>query len=110
MAGGELLDARRALCNQLRAELECCWPGAKVAFKELHRPIALAFLRRWPTGRDARRLSERQLAAFLARQHYSGRRSATRLLTLIRQAPTGRAGDAESTARRHVVLALVAAL
>lgn len=57
---GELLNARRAMGNELGAELERCWPGAKAAFRDLHRPIALAFLERWPTGHDARRLSERQ--------------------------------------------------
>jgi transposase len=41
---GELLDARTALCNQLRAELERCWPGATAAFGDLQRQIALAFL------------------------------------------------------------------
>jgi transposase len=107
---GQLLDARRALCNQLRAELERCWPGATAAFKDLHRPIALSFLTRWPTGHDARRLTERQLAAFLTGQHYSGRRTPGKLLALLRQAPTGRGGEAETAARRHVVLALRTAL
>ena len=107
---GELLDARIALCNQLRAELERCWPAANAAFCDLHRQIALAFLERWPTGHDARRLSERQLAAFLARQHYSGRRSPAKLLALLRHAASGRAGESEISARRQIVLALVAAL
>ncbi len=46
----ELLEARRALCNQLLAELERCWAGARTAFPAPHRPIALAFLTRWPTA------------------------------------------------------------
>lgn len=106
----ELLDARRALCNQLRAELERCWPGAKAAFPDLHRQVALAFLERWPTVEDARRLTERQLAGFLAKQRYSGRRTPTELLDKLRLAPTGRAGQAETAARRALVRALIAAL
>src|SRR5579884_4139300 len=59
---GELMRARRTLVNQLRAELERCWPGAICAFPSLHRQIALAFLERWPTAADASRVTERQLA------------------------------------------------
>jgi transposase len=106
----ELLDARRALCNQLRAELERCWPGVIRAFPDLHRQIVLAFLERWPTTTDAQRLTERQLAGFLARQHYSGRRTPAQLLQRLRLAPTGRAGQTETDARRAIVRALITAL
>jgi transposase len=107
---GELMGLRRSLCNQLRAQLERCWPGVIGAFPDLHRQIVLAFLERWPTADDAARLTERQLAAFLAKQHYSGRRTPTQLLERLRSAPTGRAGQAETDARRHIVRGLIAAL
>jgi transposase len=106
----ELMRTRRTLCNQLRAELERCWPGAIRAFPDLHRPIALAFLQRWPTAKDASRLTERQLATFLGRQRYSGRRPPGQLLEKLRAAPTGRAGDAETDGRRLIVRALISAL
>ena len=106
----ELMSARRTLANQLRAKLERCWPGAIRAFPQLHRQIALAFLQRWPTAADASRLTERQLATFLARQHYSGRRTARQLLDKLRAAPTGRASQAETAARRQLIRGLTAAL
>lgn len=106
----ELLDARRALCNQLRAELERCWPGAIRAFPQLHRSIALAFLERWPTAQHAGRLTERQLAGVLAKQRYSGRRTAADVLGRLRTAPAGRADQTETAAPAQLVRALVAAL
>jgi transposase len=42
----DLQEARVALCNQLLAQLERCFPGAVGLFAELHSPIAVAFLRR----------------------------------------------------------------
>jgi len=103
---GELMSLRRSLCNQLRAELERCWPGAIRAFPDLHRQIVLAFLDRWPTATDAARLTERQLAAFLAKHHYSGNRTASQILDKLRTAPTGRAGHSETAARRHIIRAM----
>lgn len=105
-----LVEQRVALCNQLRAELERFWPGATQVFADLDSPISLAFLERYPSPADARGLREKRLAQFLARHHYCGRRPAGELLTRLRDAPTGRAGDIESEARRGLVLALVAAL
>jgi transposase len=107
---GELMAARRTICNQLRAELERCWPGAIRAFPDLHRQIALAFLDRWPTATDAEHLTERQLAAFLTKQRYSGKRTASQILDKLRAAPTGRAGQIETAARRHLIYGLLAAL
>ena len=105
-----LVEQRVALCNQLRAELERFWPGATQVFADLDSPISLAFLERYPSPIDARGLGEKRLAQFLARHHYCGRRTAEQLLTRLRDAPSGRAGDIESEARRGLVLALVAAL
>jgi transposase len=47
---------------------------------------------------------------FLEAEHYSGRRAPAVLLAQLRRAPAGRAGELEMTARRMVVLALVASL
>jgi transposase len=109
--GREVLVGQRvALCNQLRAELERFWPGATTVFADLDSPISLAFLERYPSPADAHGLGAKRLAQFLARHHYCGRRTATDLLARLRDAPTGRAGQIESEARRGLVLALVAAL
>jgi transposase len=106
----DLVAARVALANQLRAELERFWPGAIEIFADIDSPIALAFVERYPSPLDARALGHKRLAAFLARNHYSGRRNPDQLLTRLRCAAAGRAGDAEREARRDVVLALVATL
>jgi transposase len=106
----DLVEQKVALANQLRAQLDAFWPGARAIFFDLDSPIALAFLERYPSPADARGLGVKRLAGFLARNGYCGRRSAEQLLTRLRSAPEGRAGEAEQEARRQIVLALVAAL
>jgi transposase len=106
----DLVQARVALCNQLRAELDRFWPGPIGLFLDLDSPISLAFLQKYPSPRDARTLGEKRLEAFLARQRYSGHKPAGELVAKLRSAPEGRADEAEMTARRQVVLALVATL
>lgn len=106
----DLVEQKVALANQLRAQLDAFWPGARAIFFDVESPIALAFLERYPTPADARGLGEKRLAGFLARNGYSGRRGVTELLDRIRRAPQPRIGEAELEARRAVVLALVAAL
>lgn len=109
-ARDDVVGQRVALANQLRAQLEAFWPGAARIFAELDSPIALCFLERYPSPEDARSLGEKRLAAFLARNGYSGRRSSGELLNRLREAPSGRTGELETEARRAVVLGLVAAL
>lgn len=109
-ARAELVGHRVALANELRAQLDCFWPGAKEIFADIDSPIALAFLRRYPSPADARGLGEQRLQRFLARHHYCGRRPAGELLGRLRNAAGGRAAALETDARRQVVLALVAAL
>jgi hypothetical protein len=100
---------RVELANQLRAQLEALRPGALV-FADVDGPISLAFLERYPAPGDARGLGPRRMAAFLARQGYSGRRRPEELVEHLRAAPAGRAGELEAEARRAAVLGLVAAL
>ena len=106
----DLVATRVGLANQLRAELERFWPGGAHVFADVDSPIALAFLERYPSPTDTRGLGEKRIAAFLARHGYCGRRSPAELLTRLRNAPQGTAGELELEARRCVVLALVAAL
>ncbi|MFN0155402.1 MAG: IS110 family transposase [Gaiella sp.] len=106
----DLVEQKVALANQLRAQLDAFWPGARQIFFEIDSPIALAFLERYPSPTDARTLGPKRLGGFLARNRYSGRRSVEELLERLRTAPQGRAGEAELEARRAVVLALVAVL
>jgi len=103
----DLVGTRTALCNQLRAELERFWPGPLHLFTDLDSQISLAFLERYPSPADTRGLGEARLAAFLARERYSGRQSAAQLLTKLKRAPTGRVGEQELATRRQLVLTLV---
>lgn len=109
-ARAALVEHRVAIANELRAQLECFWPGAAKVFAEIDSPIALAFLRRYPSPADARGLGEQRLERFLARHGYCGRRPAVELLHRLRGAADGRADTLETEARRQIVLALVAAL
>jgi transposase len=106
----DLVHARVALGNQLRAELERFWPGPVGLFTELDSPISLAFLARYPSPIEARALGERRLQAFLSRQGYCGRQTPAELIAKLKRAPQGRVGEAELHARRTLVLALVAAI
>ena len=69
----DLQKARVALCNQLQAQLERCFPGAVGLFADLHSATAIAFLGRYPTSQAAATLTQAKLAAFLRRIHYCGR-------------------------------------
>ena len=106
----DLVRTRVALANQLRAELEAFWGGAANLFSEIDSSISLAFLKRYPSLKDASKLAEKRLENFLSKNHYCGRKSAPELLGKLRKAPKGRAGEAEMEARQEAVLALVATL
>jgi transposase len=79
--------ARVAASNQLAALLDQHWPGAAAIFARLDSEIALNFLDCYPSPQRAGRLGEQRLARFLARNSYSGRRSAADLLGRLRAAP-----------------------
>lgn len=63
----DLVEQKVALANQLRAQLDAFWPGAKQIFVEVDSPIGLAFLERHPSPSDARSLGTKRLTGFLAR-------------------------------------------
>jgi transposase len=106
----DLVAARVALANQLRAQLDAFWPGARGIFADIDSPIALAFLQRYPSPEDARRLGEKRLEGFLARHRYSGRKTPTELLARLRNAPRAILGELETEARRNAVFGLTTAL
>ena len=72
----DLVAARVALANQLRAELERFWPGPVGLFARSDSPISLAFLARYPSPQDTRGLGEKRMAAFLKAQRYTSRKTA----------------------------------
>jgi transposase len=105
----DLVDVRVHLGNQLRAQLEGFWPGAARIFHAVDIPIALAFLRLYPSPTDARELDEESLARFLVANRYGGfgRRSPADLLERLRSAPRGSVGSVEADGRRAAVLGSV---
>lgn len=106
----DLVAVRVQLANQLRAQLDACWPGARRIFAAVDSPIALAFLERYPSPEDTRGLGPKRLQGFLARHAYCGRRSPEELLGRLRSAPVALLGELEGEARRSAILGLVAAL
>jgi transposase len=88
-ARDDLVDQRVALTNQLSACLDAFWPGPKALFCDLASSISLAFLERYPTPSAAEGLGEKRMAAFLAKNSYSGRTPAPELLRRLREAPDG---------------------
>jgi transposase len=105
----DLIGARVELANQLRAQLGAFWPGALI-FGDVDSRVSLAFLARYPSPADAKGLGAKRMAAFLARNAYSGHTDAAELVARMNAAPKGAAGPAEQQARRAAVLGLVAAL
>lgn len=106
----DLVAERVAIANQLRALLQSCWPGAAEIFAEVDSPIALAFVRRYPTASSAERLGEKRLASFLAQHSYSGRRTVPELLARMREAAKPRIGELEAEAKGELVRALAQVL
>jgi transposase len=106
----DLQEARVAPVNQLTSQLERCFPGAIGLFAELHTPVAVAFLRRYPTSHAATQLTQAKLAAFLRRLPYPGRTPVTTLLGRIRTAPAAGISPGEAAGRAVCVLALLDAI
>jgi len=107
---GDLVDARVAATNQLAALLDTHWPGAKAIFASISSAITLAFLTRYPTAASAVSLTEKRLAAFCAKQGYSGKKPAAVLLARLRSAPAGPTDPILSEGVADAVAAQVAVL
>ena len=105
----DLVKARVALCNQLSAQLERCFPGAVGLFARLDSKVAIAFLRRYPTSAAAG-LDAATLAACLRRIGYCGRRPVADLLGRLTGAPTAGISPLEQTGRAVCVTSLLDAI
>jgi transposase len=106
----DLVEARVALVNQLTSQLEGCFPGAIGLFHELHSPVAVAFLRRYPTSHAAATLTQATLAALLRRLHYSGRQARHRAAPPPADRPAAGISPVEAAGRAVCVLALLEAI
>jgi transposase len=103
----DLVAQRVAVANQLRATLKAFWPGAAGLFSSLFSQVGLAFLSSYPTPASAARLGPKRMAAFLHRQHYTGRQSALQLVMKLRAAAGGLRSGPEVDARREAVLSYI---
>jgi transposase len=106
----DLQKARMALCNQLAAQLERCFPGAVGLFADLHSQVAISFLRRYPTSHAAAGLTQAKLAAFLRRIHYCGHTPVAVLLQRITSAPPAASSPDQAAGRAVCVQALLDAI
>ena len=106
----DLQKARVALCNQLTAQLERCFPGAVGLFADLHSATAIAFLRRYPTSHAAAGLTQATLAAFLRRIHYCGHTPVAVLLERLKTAPLAAISPDQAAGRAVCVHALLDAI
>lgn len=106
----DLVATRVQLANQLRELLLSFWPGAVAVFADIDSPIALAFIKRYPTPKSASRLGTKRIAVFCKQHAYSGRRSAEELLERLRQAPAVAVAPVEMDAKGKLALCLVQTL
>jgi transposase len=102
----DLVATRVQLANQLRSLLQSFWPGAAQVFADIDSPIALAFVKRYPTPESASHLGPKRMAAFCAQHAYSGRRSPEELLERLHQAPAVTLGELEMEAKGELALSL----
>jgi transposase len=111
-ARADLVKARVAAHNQLRAHLQLAHPGVVGLFHALDSKISLAFLTRFPTPRHARWLSQKRLAAWLDAAHYTrpSTRTPAALFAHLRQAPAGHPDGPAADAAEVITVELVALL
>nr|WP_220454347.1 IS110 family transposase [Nocardioides immobilis] len=105
----DLVAARVAMANQLRAHLQTTLPGAIGLFRDIDSAITLAFLTRFPSQDKTDWLSRTRLGNWLRSVGYNHLANLDRLWTPLNNAPAGTRGP-EAAARAQVTLALVAAL
>jgi transposase len=106
----QLVEARVGLVNQLHALLERVFPGAIGLFARLDSDVAIAFLRRYPTGHTAARLTQARFAAFLRRISYCGRTPASELSARVHDAPAAGLSPTEADGHAPAIHALLRAI
>lgn len=105
----DLVHARVAMANQLRAHLQTTLPGAIGLFRDIDSTITLRFLTRFPSQDKADWLSAARLRNWLRSAGYNHLANLDRLWDHLHQAPHGTTGS-QGAARAEITLALVAAL
>lgn len=104
----DLVAARVAMANQLRAHLQTTFPGAIGLFRDIDSMITLRFLTRFPSQDKADWLTAARLDNWLRSTGYNHRANLERLWSHLHDAPRGTTGT--QAARASITLALVATL
>jgi transposase len=89
----DLINARIAMANQLRAHLQITLPGAIGLFRDIDSAITLQFLTRFPSQDKADWLSELRLANWLRSVSYNHLANLDRLWGHLHDAPRGTTGE-----------------
>jgi transposase len=105
----DLVHARVAMANQLRAHLQTTLPGAIGLFRDIDSAITLRFLTRFPSQDKTDWLSRIRLGHWLRSIGYNHQANLDRLWAHLRDAPRGTTGP-QAAARAEITLALVAGL
>jgi transposase len=105
----DLVRARVAMANQLRAHLQTTLPGAIGLFRDIDSPISLRFLDRFPSQDKADWLSSTRLGNWLRSAGYNHLANLDRMWAHLDHAPRG-TRDAQAAARAEITLAFVATL
>jgi transposase len=105
----DLVAARVAMANQMRAHLQTTLPGAIGLFRDIDSAITLKFLTRFPSQDKVDWLSPARLGNWLRSVGYNHQANLERLWVHLHDAPPGTRGP-EGAARARITLALVAAL
>ncbi|MGI8675871.1 MAG: IS110 family transposase [Nocardioidaceae bacterium] len=105
----DLVAARVAMANQLRAHLQTTLPGVIGLFRDIDSAITLRFLTRFPSQDKINWLSRTRLGNWLRSIGYNHLANLDRLWDDLHDAPLGTTGP-EAAARAEITLALVASL
>ncbi len=105
----DLVHARVAMANQLRAHLQTTLPGGIGLFSDIDSAITLRFLTRFPSQDKAGWLSRARLGNWLRSVGYNQLANLDKLWEHLDQAIRGTTGP-EAAARAQITLALVAVL
>jgi transposase len=105
----DLVHARVAMANQLRAHRQTTLPGVVGLFRDIDSAITLRFLTRFPSQDRADWLSRIRLRNWLRSVGYNHLVNLDRLWDHLHHAPRGTTGP-QAPARSEITLALVAGL
>lgn len=105
----DLIAARVAMGNQLRAHLQTTFPGVIGLFRDIDSAITLRFLTRFPSQVKADWLSQARLGNWLRSVSYNHLANLDRLWSHLTDAPRGTTGP-QAEPRAAITMALVAGL